>query len=342
VFSTKFPYKILSDWGEKSLAVSEDIKAYLMRNYNVPAANIFVTVNGVDTDTFAPNPSGKVNDGRLRVMTVSRLDQGRSQVSYMLVKAAPAIYGRYPNALIVIVGGGGEYENIKRRADDMNKRLGADIIEMTGPRTDVHRLLATADVFVGASRAALEAMSSGLPVVASGNEGHLGLLTEGSLQAAVDTNFCYRDCERATVEKLTADVLALLGMPVAVRERMGALGRAFVLENYSVARMADDALALYRTVLDAPCPVTRVRTTDVLISGYYGYNNSGDDLLLQSIVNDLKSRRADLRVTVLSMRPRETRELYGGVGAVYRFNLYAIWRLLHRTRLLLTGGGSVI
>ena len=46
---------------------------------------------------------------------------------------------------------------------------------MTGGRTDINELVAVADVFVGVSRAALEAMAAEKPVIVAGNEGYIGL-----------------------------------------------------------------------------------------------------------------------------------------------------------------------
>ena len=45
VFTTKYGLKYITDWGEKVVAVSEDIKTYLMDNYKIPEGNIQVTIN---------------------------------------------------------------------------------------------------------------------------------------------------------------------------------------------------------------------------------------------------------------------------------------------------------
>ena len=54
VFSLKQPAKILTRWGDKTIAVSTDIKNYLIDNYNIHQDNIKVTVNGIDTNNFKP------------------------------------------------------------------------------------------------------------------------------------------------------------------------------------------------------------------------------------------------------------------------------------------------
>ena len=341
VYSTKFLYKLLSNWGEKSLAVSPDIKDYLIRHYHVPEENIKITVNGVDTDTFAPGFLDK--DKSLRIMSISRLDRDRTLIPLLLIGLAPKLREKYPNIVICIVGDGDDYKRVEKHALAMNQQLNGNVhnvIELTGPQTNIHKWLSLADVFVGASRSVLEAMAAGKPVVAAVEEGYLGLLNEENLPVAMETNFVYRGCSETTSEKLYADLVSILDMPAERRAAMGEFGREFVKANYSVDRMADDAIALYQGVLDSSCPV-KVRKTDILVSGYYGYNNSGDDLLLKAIVRDLKNRQSDIIITVLSKRPKATREQYG-VNAIYRFNFLSIRHLLRNTRLLLTGGGSVI
>ncbi len=43
----------MTDWGQLTVAVSNDIKTYLIDNYQVPASDISVTINGIDTDKFS-------------------------------------------------------------------------------------------------------------------------------------------------------------------------------------------------------------------------------------------------------------------------------------------------
>jgi len=345
VFTTKFPYNFLSNWGEKSLAVSEDIKDYNIRHYKVPKDDIYITVNGIDTEKFSPNAKPVNIDyagESPRIMTLARLDKARSKSlpAHLLIDSAPALFKHYPNMAIYIVGGGDDFENLRAKADKANAIFGREVIKMPGPQVDVQRWLAMADVFANSSRSLLEAMSIGKPVVAAGEEGYLGLITEKNLPTAIATNFTFRGCEMSTSDKLTADLITLLNMPPAEREAMNAFCRRVVQKHYSVDRMADDAIELYRRVLYSPCPV-RVRKTDIMISGYYGYNNSGDDMILKSIVRDLKNRQIDLSITVLSTHPQETRTRYG-INAIYRFNFFGIWRLLRHTKLLLTGGGTLL
>lgn len=120
-------------------------------------------------------------------------------------------------------------------------------------------------------------------------------------------------------------------------EDLGVFNRQFILDNYSVARMVDDYENAYKKLL-AKNPFRR---NDVLISGYYGYKNTGDDSLLKAIVQSLKEQKPDVSVTVLSKKPSETAGMYG-VKSIHRYNIFTIIHTLKNTRLLISGGGSLL
>ena len=62
---------------------------------------------------------------------------------------------------------------------------------------------------------------------------------------------------------------------------------------------------------------------DIVISGYHGFANSGDEALLFAILNTLRSKKPDLDVTVLSKTPESTAIVYG-VKSIYRYNLFKV------------------
>lgn len=80
---------------------------------------------------------------------------------------------------------------------------------------------------------------------------------------------------------------------------------------------------------------------NILISGYYGFGNSGDDALLLSITDGLKEKIPGCKITVLSANPGETSAAYG-VDAVNRWNIFDIIRSAVSADLLISGGGTLI
>ena len=84
-----------------------------------------------------------------------------------------------------------------------------------------------------------------------------------------------------------------------------------------------------------------MRDLDVVLCGYYGFHNLGDDLLAESILMLLE--RCGIKkekVGILSAAPAESEELLG-ITAVNRWRIGDVYRLLKRSRTLLLGGGGL-
>ncbi|MCQ2552300.1 MAG: glycosyltransferase family 4 protein [Clostridia bacterium] len=255
VFKVNAILKKLTNWGEKCLAVSDDIKTYLIDNYGIDKNNIFVTVNGIDTNKFHPTNMG-INicdefgiDDRLPIVVyVSRLDEDRSLVAKQLIKASVDIRSKRKNVQFVIVGGGNDFDNVKALVDEANEKLGEKYIYLTGPRSDINNIVAIADVFVGVSRSALEAMSAGKLVILGGNEGYLGIFDESKLAKAKESNFCLRGCQMPNEELIRDDITRALDLSNQERSNIEAFGRDLILKDYSVKKMVDDYIRCYNSL----------------------------------------------------------------------------------------------
>ncbi|HWG84690.1 MAG TPA: polysaccharide pyruvyl transferase family protein, partial [Deinococcales bacterium] len=77
----------------------------------------------------------------------------------------------------------------------------------------------------------------------------------------------------------------------------------------------------------------------VAVSGYYGFNNTGDEAILLAITTELKRLGHD--PVVLSASPEETGRRYG-VTAVHRMRPLAVWSAVSGCRAFLSGGGGLL
>lgn len=340
VFNTGYGLKYITDWGEKTVAVSEDIKTYLMDNYHVPESDIRVTINGIDTNKFSPETDcadikAELNiRGIDNVITyVSRLDESRSLVAKQLIEVIPDIDKEIENLKVIVVGAGDDYNNVKAMADKVNSRLGREVIALTGARTDINKLIAPCKLFIGVSRAALEAMAVEKPVIIAGNEGYIGLFDDSKLSVGIDTNFCCRGCEQSSGELIKRDVLRFFVMEQKKQHELGVYGRELIKKEYSVSRMADDSIKVYDWALE--------KNDEILISGYYGFKNSGDDALLKAIIADIKRHKESPNIVVLSASPSETMEYYK-VKAISRLNPVKVLSHMKKADMLISGGGTLI
>jgi len=79
----------------------------------------------------------------------------------------------------------------------------------------------------------------------------------------------------------------------------------------------------------------------ILIAGYYGFSNSGDDAVLASICRDIKKKGAPYKARIMSNKPGITKVDYG-VEAVQRKNPLVVFNEIRKADVLLMGGGSLL
>ena len=79
----------------------------------------------------------------------------------------------------------------------------------------------------------------------------------------------------------------------------------------------------------------------VVISGYYGFYNSGDEAMLYAMLQALRKTVPGLEVTVLSRDPGFTAREFG-VHSISRVNIRQVYQELHKADLLISGGGGLL
>ena len=79
----------------------------------------------------------------------------------------------------------------------------------------------------------------------------------------------------------------------------------------------------------------------IVVSGYYGSKNAGDEAMLAAMLEVLGDLDPKLNITVISADPQDTRQRHG-VDAISWLSFPAIIRELRRADLLISGGGSLL
>ncbi len=83
------------------------------------------------------------------------------------------------------------------------------------------------------------------------------------------------------------------------------------------------------------------KTTKLLIAGYHGFGNCGDEAILQAMVKNIRALSPDLDITALSNKPEFTKTEYK-VASVQRFNLFAVLGAILKSDVVLSGGGTLL
>ena len=333
-------FRKLTFWGEHTFAVSEDIAESTAAKYGIERGKITVINNGIDTERFSPANSGEgVRKrlglaGRKVIMYLGRLDGDSFLPAELLLCAAEEIYRAQKDARFLIVGGGKKHAELAERARRLNEKLGLELAFLPGGTAKPEEYFAACDIFVGPSRSALEALASGKPAVIAGNFGMLGVFSPENAGEALRTNFCCRGSPPATAERVCREVLRLLSLGAGEAASLAAYGREFTEKHYGTARMTAACEAEYRALLAA-------RGKSVVLCGYYGAGNIGDEAMLGALISSLKRAENIGKITVISANPEKTRASFG-TEAVARLDFAGIKRALAESRVLIFGGGNIL
>jgi len=231
------------------IAVSRELADYLAGPVGIARTRIEQIYNGVDTERFAPAPAGPspiagcpfASPPHWLVGTVGRMQQVKNQtlLAQAFVRALalqPALRAR---ARLLMVGDGPLRAMAQSILDDAG--LGA-LAWLPGERQDVADVMRGLNCFVlpslaeGVSNTILEAMATGLPVIATRVGGNAELVRDGHTGAIVAS---------ADVEAM-AQALLVMAQDEARAMHMGREARAQAERSFSLSAM----VAAYRGLYD--------------------------------------------------------------------------------------------
>lgn len=210
----------------------------LARRYHVGSTSKLVTVhNGIPDNEFRASPGA---NEECRIIMVARFAPQKDQISLLRALAGIQVPCR-----VLFVGDGPTLPAAKAEA----ARLGLNArVDFLGERLDVPQLLAASHVFALATHyegfpiSILEAMRTGLPVVATDVGGVCEAIADGVSGYRIPHN------DIATLKQR----LALLAADPVLRARLGAAARLAYESRFQLAAMVRQTLDIYHGVLPAP------------------------------------------------------------------------------------------
>ena len=252
--------RLHSPFVSRYVTVSRDLARYLESRVGIAASRITHICNGVDTNRFAPTgegprrrrlPAALRDENRVLIGTVGRIQPVKDQM--LLLRAFAAAREAQPELRdrmrLAVVGDGPLLGELRALAASLGI---AGETWLPGALDDVPEVLRAFDLFVlpslneGISNTILEALASGLPVVATNVGGNPELIDDGvtgKLVAAGDLATLAR-----TIGEYAADGV--------LRRRQSEAARRVAIERFSLATMVGRYQALYdHLTLGGPLPV---------------------------------------------------------------------------------------
>jgi polysaccharide pyruvyl transferase CsaB len=86
--------------------------------------------------------------------------------------------------------------------------------------------------------------------------------------------------------------------------------------------------------------MTESNRSNLLIAGYYGFGNTGDETILAAMLADLRKHRENLEVTVISGNPQET-ETNHQVRSILWTDTQSIIEAVQKSDMVILGGGGI-
>ena len=232
------------------VALSRDLQQYLVDQVHVPPARIAQVYNGVDTERFHP-PAAAAPEAiagcpfdparHWLLGTVGRMQTVKDQptLARAFVRALALRPGLRGRLRLVLVGDGPLKAGCETILADAGLR---ELAWLPGERADVPALLRGLHAFAlpslaeGISNTILEAMASGLPVLATAVGGNADLVVAGRTGLLVPP---------ADPEAMAQALVQLADDP-AQAAALGRAGRAVAVERFSLRAMVEAYRALYQ------------------------------------------------------------------------------------------------
>lgn len=240
-------YRFASRWVDGLIAVSDDVRRALLSYFGPIADKVSVIYNSVDVRRYQHqvDKAQKLRELGLptdavvmAVVATFKLQKGHRY----LIEALPNVIAQFPDLNILLIGDGEQRDVLAGQVANAGLE---ENVHFVGFRQDIPELLAASNYFVlpslweGLPMALIEAMATGLPVIATAVSGSKQVVIDGESGLLVNPG------DSAALE---AAMMRLLSDP-ELAATLGKSARARVDARFGAAKQADDHIALYRREL---------------------------------------------------------------------------------------------
>ena len=235
--------RVLSIFTTKITTVSESVKMHMVKNSKINASKIKVVYNAIKAEEFNKSVDEKkiraslyLQKNDVVIGNIARFYENKDHRT--LLEAFKLILKQVPNVYLLLIGDG----PLRNEMGEIAKNLKIkDSVKFLGNRRNIAEILRIMDVFVLSSKreglpmVLLEAMTSGVPIVATDVDGNSELIVDKKTGFIVPPN-SPKFLSNAVVQVLADKEKAI---------KMASRGRDFVREHFSLISMIEKYERIY-------------------------------------------------------------------------------------------------
>lgn len=215
------------------VAISPKIKQTILNEYNISENEVPMIYNGINLSNCIEKDSYQLSKP-INITHIGRFSKEKNHSD--IIKAFKIIHDNEPNTILKLIGTGELKEDIMKQTEELSL---TDEVEFLGVQSNVYGYLNETDIFIlpslweGMPMTLIEAMGTGLPIVASKVGGIVDMIKNNETGVLIDTNH----------QNIAAAVLKLIRNE-KLRRKLGKNAK-IAADKFSSVTMAEKYSGIY-------------------------------------------------------------------------------------------------
>jgi len=231
------------------ISVSDLVRDYIIGQTNKPE-KVFTIPNGIDSkelDNVATQTLPQLDIEYKTILTVSRYDSDKNFLNDSIIYALKnCLKNKIFDFNWIFIGDGSELSKIESLAIQINKLANRQVIHILGWKdpsyiTSIYNQI---DIFIGPGRSLIEALYFGIPSIAIGSKGYVGIINDENYLHGIYTNFG-GDKSKLYISLLYSDFLQLLNLSSSKLQSLKRLSKAIYNSFFDLNNINHKLLNIY-------------------------------------------------------------------------------------------------
>lgn len=251
------PHTYIPKWGPVGW-VNPHHRDYFVGQLGWQDQDVHLIIGRMDTEKYRPasvengwlDSQPQVITSKKKVVLIGSVSTPKLGSIDLFLDGAEQILQRRQDVQFILVGDGDQRDTILKRAESINRRLGAPLVLVPGETTAVEEVMNKADILCGMASTCIISLLCGRPTIVLGNRGFSEIAEPETIDHLAYHHFnLHEDSQLVQPNAFVAQLGALLDAPKRRRE-LGTWGRQYAASRYSVTTGVESLEALFETAIE--------------------------------------------------------------------------------------------